>query len=69
MSSSFPVIKAHHFEMHNIKEGHDVKASVGDTFVNYAEAFKKTKTAQAKKTKNNYFRKFKMQAKRNYQIP
>jgi hypothetical protein len=34
--------------MHNIKEGHDVKASVGDTFVNFAEAFKKTKTAQAK---------------------
>jgi hypothetical protein len=29
--------------MHNIKEGHDVKASVGDTFVDYAEAFKKTK--------------------------
>jgi hypothetical protein len=37
--------------MHNIKEGHDVKASVGDTFVNYAEAFKKTKTTQAKKKK------------------
>jgi hypothetical protein len=69
MSSSFPVIKAHHFEMHNIKEGHDVKASVGDTFVNYAEAFKKTKTAQAKKKKKNYLRKFKMQAKRNYQDP
>jgi hypothetical protein len=34
--------------MHNIKEGHDVKASVADTFVNFAEAFKKTKTAQAK---------------------
>ena len=34
--------------MHNIKEGHDVKAFVGDTFVNFAEAFKKTKTAQAK---------------------
>ena len=34
--------------MHNIKEGHDVKASVGHTFVNFAEAFKKTKTAQAK---------------------
>jgi hypothetical protein len=29
--------------MHNIKEGHDVKASVGDMFVDYAEAFKKTK--------------------------
>jgi hypothetical protein len=34
--------------MHNIKEGHDVKASVGDTFVNFVEAFKKTKTTQAK---------------------
>ena len=53
--------------MHNIKEGHDLKASLGDTFVNYAEAFKKTKTAQAKKNIKN--RKFKMQAKRNYQIP
>jgi hypothetical protein len=51
MSSSFLVIKAHHFEMHNIKEGHDIKPSVGDTFVNYAEAFKKTKTAEAKKKK------------------
>jgi hypothetical protein len=29
--------------MHNIKEGHDVKASVGDTFADYAEAFKNTK--------------------------
>jgi hypothetical protein len=37
--------------MHNIKEGHDVKPSVGDTFVNYAEAFKKTKTTKAKKKK------------------
>jgi hypothetical protein len=35
--------------MHNIKEGNDVKASMGDMFVNYAEAFKKTITAQAKK--------------------
>ena len=34
--------------MHNIKEGHDVKASVGDTFVNYAEAFKKTKAIEEK---------------------
>ena len=34
--------------MHNIKEGRDVKASIGDTFMNYTEAFKKTKTAQAK---------------------
>jgi hypothetical protein len=51
MSSSFPVIKAHHLKMHNIKEGHDVKASVGDTFVNYAEAFKKTKTKKKKKKK------------------
>jgi hypothetical protein len=50
MSSSFPVIKAHHFEMHNIKEGHDVKASMGDTFMNYAEDIKKTKTAKKKKT-------------------
>jgi len=32
--------------MHNIKEGHDVKAFVGDTFVNFAEDFKKTKTTQ-----------------------
>jgi hypothetical protein len=55
MSSIFPIIKDHNFEMNNIKEGHDVKASVGDTFVNYAEAFKKTKTAQAKKTKKNIF--------------
>jgi hypothetical protein len=47
----FSVIKAHHFEMHNTKEGHDVKPSVGDTFVNYVEAFKKTKTAEAKKNK------------------
>jgi hypothetical protein len=51
MSSSFSVIKAHHFEMHNIKEGHDVKPFVGDTFVNYVEAFKKTKTTEAKKKK------------------
>ena len=57
MSSSFPVIKAHHFEMHNIKEGHDVKASVGDTFVDCVEAFKKTKTAKRKekKEKKNVF--------------
>ena len=34
--------------MHNIKEGHDVKASVGDTFMNFAESFKKIKTAQEK---------------------
>jgi hypothetical protein len=34
--------------MNNIKEGHDVKASVGDTFVNFFEDFKKTKTTQAK---------------------
>ena len=46
--------------MHNIKEGHDVKASMGHTFVNYAEAFKKTKTAAAAAKKNNYFRNFKM---------
>jgi hypothetical protein len=51
MSSIFPVIKVHHFEMHNIKEGHDVNASVGDTFVNYAKAFKKTKTAETNKKK------------------
>ena len=31
--------------MHNIKEGHDVKAFVGDTFIHYVEAFKKTKRA------------------------
>jgi predicted secreted acid phosphatase len=49
MSSRFLVIKAHHFKMHNIKEGHDMKASVGDTFVNYDEDFKKTKTAGKKK--------------------
>jgi hypothetical protein len=48
MSSIFSVIKVHHFEMHNIREGHDVKPSVGDSFVNYAEAFKKTKTAEEK---------------------
>jgi hypothetical protein len=35
--------------MHNIKDGHDAKPSVGDTFVNYTEDFKKTKTAEAKK--------------------
>jgi hypothetical protein len=34
--------------MHNIKEGHGIKAFVGDMFMNFAEAFKKTKTAQAK---------------------
>jgi hypothetical protein len=39
--------------MHNIKEGHDVKASVGDTLVNYAEAFKKTKTAETRRNKKN----------------
>jgi hypothetical protein len=39
--------------MHNIKEGHDVKPSMGDTFVNYVEAFKKTKTAEAKKKKKS----------------
>jgi hypothetical protein len=47
--------------MHNIKEGHDVKASMGGTFVDYDEAFKKTKRA------NFYFIlffiKFKMQVK------
>jgi hypothetical protein len=35
--------------MHNIKEGHDMKVSVADTFVNYAEALNKTKTAEGKK--------------------
>jgi hypothetical protein len=55
MSLRFPVIKAHHFEIQNIKEGHDIKASVGDTFVNYDEAFKKTKTALAKKLNKKYF--------------
>jgi hypothetical protein len=34
--------------MQNIKEGHDVKEYVGHKFVNYAEAFKKTKIAQEK---------------------
>jgi hypothetical protein len=29
--------------MHNIKEGHDVKAFVGDMFMQYAKVFKKTK--------------------------
>jgi hypothetical protein len=37
--------------MHNIKEGHDVKAFVGHTFMKYDESFKKTKIAQAKKIK------------------
>jgi hypothetical protein len=46
--------------MHNIKEGHDVKASVGDTSMDYAEAFKKTKITQAKKKKKKKIRKFKM---------
>jgi hypothetical protein len=41
--------------MPNIKEGHGVKASVGHTFVNYAEAFKKTKSAQEKKIKLKVF--------------
>jgi hypothetical protein len=54
MSSRFPVIKAHHFEMHNIKEGHGVKAFVGDTFVNYAKSFRKTKIAETK-TKKTLF--------------
>jgi hypothetical protein len=35
--------------MHNIKEEHDIKASMGHMFVNYVESFKKTKIAQAKK--------------------
>ena len=48
--------------MHNIKKGHDVKASVGDMFVDFAEAFKKTKRGKKKEIK------FKMQAKRNYWI-
>jgi hypothetical protein len=64
-----PVIKAHHLKMHNIKEGHDVKASVGNMFVNYAEDFKKTKTTKTKQKKKKYFRKFKMHAKKNYEIP
>jgi len=38
--------------MHNIKEGPRVKASVGDTFMDYAEAFKKTKRAQKEKEIN-----------------
>jgi hypothetical protein len=37
--------------MHNIKEGHGVKAFVGNTFMNYAESFKKTKIAETKKKK------------------
>jgi hypothetical protein len=41
--------------MHNIKEGHAVKASVDDTFVNYAEALKKTKNAEANKNKIKLF--------------
>ena len=65
MSSIFSVVKAHHFKIHNIKEGHDVKPSVGDTFVKYAKAFKKTKTTEAKKNKNKNC-KFKMQAKRHF---
>jgi hypothetical protein len=63
MSSIFSAVKAHNFKIHNIKEGHDVKPSVGDTFVNYVEAFKKTKTAEAKKNKN---RKFKMLEKMRF---
>ena len=39
--------------MHNIKEGHHVKAYVAETFVDYAEAFKKTKRAQTKKKFGN----------------
>jgi hypothetical protein len=58
MSSRFSVIKAHHFEMRNIKEVHDVKPSMGDTFMNYVEAFKKTKDAKEKKKKKSC--KFKM---------
>jgi hypothetical protein len=34
--------------MHNIKERHGTKAFMANTFVNFSEAFKKTKTAQAK---------------------
>ena len=37
--------------MHNIKEGHDLKASMSDTFMNYAKSFKKTKISQEKKEK------------------
>jgi hypothetical protein len=51
--------------MHNIKEGHDVKASVGDTFVDYAEAFKKTKRPQTgKKRKKNIFANSKLRQKK-----
>jgi hypothetical protein len=69
MSSIFPVIKAHHLEMKNIKKGHDVKASVGDTILNYAEAFKKTKTAQAKKPKKIIFTNSKCRKREITQIP
>jgi hypothetical protein len=41
--------------MHNIKVGHDVKASVSDMFINYAEAFKKTKIAEAKNKNKKLF--------------
>jgi predicted secreted acid phosphatase len=54
--------------MNNIKEGHDVKASVGDTFVDYAEAFKKTKRAQTGKKRKKLFLQIQNGGKRNYQI-
>jgi hypothetical protein len=60
--------------MHNIKEGHDVKAFVGDMLVHYAEAFKKTKRPQKNKNniiykKNKLFLQIQNAGKRNYQIP
>ena len=50
--------------MHNLKEGHDVKASVGDTFADYAEAFKKTKRVNF-----CFFFQIQNAGKINYQIP
>jgi hypothetical protein len=64
-----PVIKAHHLKMHNIKEGHDVKASVGDMFVNYAEDFKKTKTTKTKQNKKKIFSQIQNACKKELRDP
>jgi hypothetical protein len=55
--------------MHNIKERHDVKASLGDTLVHYAEAFKKTKRSQKQKKQKILFLQIQNAGKRNYHIP
>ena len=56
--------------MHNIKDGHDIKASVGDMLMHYVEAFKKTKRSQKQKqNKKLLLLQIQNAGKRNYQIP